>query len=85
LQLIEQVYAHPDTSAAMKLKHVGTAALAACLLLIIAHGVDARQLGGSISSSAVTAAVGSAAATAAVEAHAALQDGGNRPWFCRQA
>lgn len=66
----------------MRSKHAIVAALAACLLLIITHSVEARQFAGS----SATAAVGSAAASAAAEASAAqhaLEDAGNRPWFCR--
>ncbi|KAF6259109.1 regulatory factor, effector binding domain-containing protein [Scenedesmus sp. NREL 46B-D3] len=67
----------------MKVKHFCTAVLAACLMLFIAQGAASRQFGIPVSSSARTAAVGSAAATAAAEASAALEDAGNRPWFCR--
>uniref|UniRef100_A0A383VEY5 Uncharacterized protein n=1 Tax=Tetradesmus obliquus TaxID=3088 RepID=A0A383VEY5_TETOB len=64
----------------MKSKHAIVAALAACLLLFITQSADARQIAGS----SATAAAGSAAATAAAaEASAALEDAGNRPWFCR--
>jgi hypothetical protein len=67
----------------MKAKIGCIAALAVCILLVVTQDATARQFGVSVSSSAVTAAVGSAAATAAVEASNALEDAGNRPWFCR--